>query len=101
MKWRLSKDNYVFYIIILILVSFIINIIFFNKINKSNETSSNIKELDSIIINYQIVDSIKYRIQYRDSIITKIKHIYEEEIIKTDNLNDDDAVMLFKSLCTE
>lgn len=78
-----------------------INIIFFNKINNDNETKYNIKELDSIIINYHTIDSIKYEIQYRDSIITKIKYIYEEEVIKADNLNDDDAVMLFKSLCTE
>lgn len=97
MKWLPSKDNFLLYVIILLLIGFII----INIGNSTINNSSPVEEINDTIINTLYVDSIAYRIHYKDSMITKIKYIYEEEIIKARNLNDSSAVELFKDLCTE
>lgn len=53
------------------------------------------------IINKIRIDSIEYIIRSKDSIINKIKINEEKYINKVSNLNNDDAVELFKQLVSE
>lgn len=56
-------------------------------------------KVDSSYIN--VIDSIKYNIKERDSIIYKIKYKYEDSIIKANSLDDSSSVKLFKRLVSE
>lgn len=53
------------------------------------------------IINKIRIDSIEYVIRSKDSIINKIKINEEKYINKASNLNNDNAVELFKQLVSE
>ena len=96
MKWLPSKDNFILWIVILLLV------LLFIKNNKQyeNNTPSPVEGIQDTIYNYTYIDSIKYNIYYKDSVVLNIKYIYEEEIINSRNLDDSSAVELFKDLCT-
>ena len=47
------------------------------------------------------IDSIKYNITIKDSIIVKLKYEYETKIIEVNNMSDSASVELFKNLCTD
>lgn len=96
MKWIPSKDNIFLWLIILALVGILVLNIGTNKINGN----SPVEEIPDTVINRVIIDSIEYRIEYKDSIITNITYVYEEKILKAENLDDSCAVELFKELCT-
>ena len=53
------------------------------------------------VINKVRIDSIEYVIRSKDSIINKIKYDEKKSIEKANNLNDDDAVKLFKQLVSD
>lgn len=53
------------------------------------------------VINKVRIDSIEYVIRSKDSIINKIKYDKKKSIEKANNLNDDDAVKLFKQLVSD
>lgn len=53
------------------------------------------------MINKVRIDSIEYVIKSKDSIITKIKNNEKEYVEKANELNDDDAVKLFKRLVSD
>lgn len=97
MKWQLSKNNVWLYIIIIGLIAFIIINNGFHIIDKKHT----VKEIIDTQYNHIVLDSIKYNIIVKDSIIIKIKYRYEEEIIKANSLNDSASVELFKRLCTD
>ena len=91
----MERINNICWIVVLALVSFILGYI---------KGASDIeKELDVIDTTYNIItlDSIKYNIKEKDSIITKLKIKYEEEIKDANNLNDTATVELFKKLVTD
>ena len=48
-----------------------------------------------------VLDSIEYNITIKDSVITHIRHEYEDSIIKVINFNDSTTVDLFKKLVSE
>lgn len=97
MKWQVSKDNIIFFIVIVILVGLLLITTVWDWVDYD---ASPVEEIDSTIIHYHIIDSIEYNIIRKDSVITEITYIYEEEIIKANNLDDSSAVELFKDLCT-
>ena len=86
MKWQVSKSNFILFIIIIILLLF----------NIFNDGFRNINEKHNTI---EIFDTT-YNIYTLDSIINNLIYVYEEEIIKAENLDDSSAVELFKQLCT-
>lgn len=97
MKWQVSKDNIIFFIVIAILVGLLLITTVWDWVDYDIPP---VEEIDSTIIHYHVIDSIEYNIIRKDSVITEITYIYEEEIIKANNLDDSSAVELFKDLCT-
>lgn len=97
MKWQVSKDNIIFCIVIIILVGLLLITTVWDWVEY---VTPPVEEIDSTIIHYNVIDSIEYNIIRKDSVITEITYIYEEEIIKANNLDDSSAVELFKDLCT-
>lgn len=57
-------------------------------------------ELPDTLYNSITLDSIKYNIIIKDSIVTHIKKEAKDEIKKVYLLNDSDAVVLFKELAS-
>lgn len=96
MKWQVSKSNFILFIIIIVLLLFII---FNNGFRNINEKHNTIEIFDTMY-NARVLDSIEYNIIIKDSIINNLIYVYEEEIIKAENLDDSSAVELFKQLCT-
>lgn len=97
MKCQVSKDNIIFVIVIIILVGLLFITTVWDWVDYYKPP---VEEIDSTIIHLNVIDSIEYNIIKKDSIITEITYIYEEEIIKANNLDDSSAVELFKELCT-
>ena len=58
-------------------------------------------EVTDTTYNTVILDSIKYNIIERDSIIYHIKHDYEDSIENIKHLDDSTSVMLFEHLARE
>lgn len=98
MKWTWLKENKDF-ILKLILVIFIFLLV--RNCDKKFHDKLPVEEVSDTVYNTVVLDSIKYNIIIKDSIITKIKYKYETEIIKVDNMSDSASVELFKRLCTD
>ena len=96
MNYRLSKNEFILILIILFIILYNIISGGFRSINKN---TSNFEIIDTTY-NHITIDSIKYNIQLKDTIIYKIKYEYETKYIKAENLDDSASVELFKSLCT-
>lgn len=90
----MERINNICWIMVLALVSFILG---YTK--GANDIE---KELDVIDTTYNIItlDSIKYNIKEKDSVITKMKIKYEKDVKNANNLDDTAAVELFKLLVT-
>lgn len=97
MKWKLSKSNFLYLLVIILLLLYIV---LKNGIIKINENFPVGETLDTTY-NTVVLDSIKYNIIIKDSIIYDIKHEYEIKYIEANNLDDSNAVELFKSLCSD
>lgn len=91
----MEKINNICWIVVLVLTSFILGY--------TKGASDTEKELDGIDTTYNIItlDSIKYNIKEKDSVITKLKIKYEEEVKDANNLDDTSAIKLFKKLVTD
>lgn len=91
----MEKINNICWIVVLALASFILGY--------TKGVSDTEKELNAIDTTYNIItlDSIKYNIKEKDSVITKLKIKYEEEVKDANNLDDTSAVELFKKLVTD
>ena len=97
MKWKCSKSEFVLILIIIAIIT--LNVINdgFRKIDDKHETAT----ITDTIYNYITIDSIRYNIQVKDSIIKTIRYEYETKYIKADNLDDSASVELFKRLCSD
>lgn len=97
MKWKCSKSEFILILIIIAIVT--LNVIRggFIKIDDKSET---ITIIDTVY-NYITIDSIRYNIQVKDSIIKEIRYEYETKYIEAENLDDSSAVELFKRLCSD
>lgn len=91
----MEKINNICWIVVLALASFILGY--------TKGVSDTEKELNAIDTTYNIItlDSIKYNIKEKDSVITKLKIKYEEEVKDANNLDDTSAIKLFKKLVTD
>lgn len=96
MKWDQLKFN-----IIWILFIAIIAIISYYVGHNTSKNYLNVENKLDTIYNIVTIDSIKYNIMVKDSIITKLRYKYETEIIKVANMSDSASVELFKELCTD
>lgn len=97
MKWQVSKSNFLYLLLIILLLLYIV---LKNGIININENSP-VEEIPDTTYNTIVLDSIRYNIITKDSIIYNIKYEYETKYIEADNLNDSSAIELFKSLCTD
>ena len=97
MKWQVSKSNF---FLILIIILLLLYIVLKNGIIKINENSP-VEGMPDTTYNTIVLDSIRYNIITKDSIIHNIKYEYETKYIEANNLNDSSAIELFKSLCTD
>lgn len=97
MKWTLSRNEFILILIIIFIIVYEIISGGFREINRN----THIEQKDTIIYNYEIIDSLKYNIQLKDTIIYKIKYEYETKYIEAESLDDSASVELFKALCTD
>ena len=97
MKWKCSKNEFILILVIIVIVT--LNGIRegFRKINNKSETIT----ITDTVYNYITIDSIRYKIQVKDSIIKKIQYEYETKYIEVNNLDDSTSVELFKKLCSD
>ena len=99
-----EKNNKRLTITIIVLVGMIMCLIlyiFYNaKYNQKNKIKETIIVIDTTY-NKIVLDSIKYNIVYKDSIVYKLKEEMEYEKDKVYNMSDNDAVKLFYELVSE
>lgn len=94
-------DNIFTAIVVLIIIVFC-----FVGYYKSNQRLNRIKELEAEVEYYknaanpsgEVIDSLKYNIQYRDTTIFNIKKKYVEDVEIIKNMPDSSAVNLFHKL---
>ena len=96
MKWQCLRNK----LLNILFISLLIIIPFFIGRRSVKVANKNVSKIDTTYNNI-ILDSIKYNIIYKDSIITKLRYKYETKIIEVNNLSDSASVELFKKLCTE
>ena len=87
-----------FILFVLIVILTVINIITFA--NRIKNDKNKVEVVDTTY-NTIILDSIKYNIIERDSIICHIKHDYEDSIENIKHLDDSSSIMLFEYLARE
>lgn len=93
----MSKSEFFLLILIIALISYIIINGGFRKINNN----SPVEEIFDTTYNYITIDSIRYNIQVKDSIIYRIRYEYETKFIEAQSLDDSASVELFKALCSD
>ena len=87
-------------LLVICLIVSVINLILTAVIIRKDCRSVSLTNPDSVI-NKVHIDSIKLIINKKDSVILKIKEYELKEIKQADNLNNDNAVVLFKKLVSE
>lgn len=96
MNWTQLKLNifWILFIAVIAIVGYYVG---------RNRTTTNLPVEDNpdTIYNIVTIDSIKYNIIKKDSIIVKLKYEYETKIIEADNMSDSASIELFKELCTD
>lgn len=97
MKCNLSKLERNLLIIILFIIVFVI--VKLMDVEKQSNNDKYYKQ--DTLINTIVIDSIKYNIKVKDSIIIKERIQYEDKVKEIENYTDSASVELFKQLCTE
>lgn len=97
MKWKCSRNEFILILVIIAIVTFDVIRGGFRKIDDKSETTT----ITDTVYNYITIDSIRYNIQVKDSIITAIRYEYKTKYIEADNLDDSASVELFKRLCSD
>lgn len=96
MKWTQLKLN-IFWILFIAIIAIIGYYVGHNR----STINLPVEDNPDTIYNIVTIDSIKYNIILKDSIITKLKYEYETKIIEVNNMSDSASVELFKELCTD
>lgn len=91
----MEKINKLCFIIVFGIICFIVG---FYTSNKNNKTDNNKIIITDTIYNKVTLDSIKYNIKIKDSIIVQLKNKIQYEVEQAINANDSVAVEQFKSL---
>lgn len=96
MNWTQLKLNifWILFIAVIAIVGYYVG---------RNRTITNlpVEDKPDTIYNIVTIDSIKYNITIKDSIIVKLKYEYETKIIEVNNMSDSASIELFKDLCTD
>ncbi len=87
-------------LLVICLIVNVINLILTAVIIRKDCRSVSLTNQDSVI-NKVRIDSIELIINKKDSVILKIKEYELKEIKQANNLNNNDAVVLFKKLVSE
>ena len=98
MRCNLSKLERNLLIIILFIIVFVI--VKLMDVEKQSNRDDKYYKQDTLI-NTIVIDSIKYNIKVKDSIIIKERIQYEDKVKEIENYTDSASVELFKKLCTE
>ena len=96
MKWTQLKPN-IFWILFIAIIAIVGYYVGYN----SPTNKFLVEERIDTIYNIKTIDSIKYNIIVKDSIITKLRYEYETKVIEVNNMSDSASVELFKELCTD
>lgn len=96
MKWTQLKLN-IFWILFIAIISIVGYYVGRNRTITDLPVEGN----PDTIYNTVTIDSIKYNIIFKDSIVTKLKYEYETKIIEVNNMSDSASIELFKNLCTD
>ena len=96
MKWTQLKLN-IFWILFIAIIAIVGYYVGHNR----TITNLPVEDKPDTIYNIVTIDSIKYNIIKKDSIIVKLKYEYETKIIEVNNMSDSASVELFKDLCTD
>lgn len=95
MKW--IQLNYSLFWILLVAI---VAIIGYYVGNSNSNNNLPVEEEYDTVYNRVVIDSIKYNIVTKDSIITNLIYEYEIKVIEIENMSDSASVELFKDLCT-
>lgn len=99
-----EKNDKKLSITILVLIGLIFGLLLYifytNKYNQAQQAKELIIVVDTTY-RTKVLDSIKYNITYRDSVIVRIKKEFEYEKEQALIMPDSDAVKLFNSLVSE
>ena len=91
----MEKINKLCFIIVFGIICFIVG---FYTSNKNNKADDNKITITDTIYNKIILDSIKYNIRIKDSIIVQLKNKIQYEVEQAINANDSVAIKQFKTL---
>lgn len=96
MKWTQLKLNifWILFIAIIAIVGYYVD-------HNSSNNKYPVEDKVDTIYNIKRIDSIKYNIIVKDSVIIKLKYKYETKLIEVNNMSDSASVELFKELCTD
>ena len=96
MKWTQLKLNifWIFFIAIIAIIGYYVG-------RNRPTTDLPVGDKPDTIYNIVTIDSIRYNIIIKDSIIIKLKDEYETKIIEAVNMSDSASIELFKNLCTD
>jgi hypothetical protein len=99
-----EKNDKKLSITILVLISLIFGLLLYifytNKYNQAQQAKELILVVDTTY-RTKVLDSIKYNIIYRDSVIVRIKKEFEYEKEQALIMPDSDAIKLFNELVSE
>ena len=88
-------------IIVIILFFIWLSYVFIkHEIKDYKEHNQQVKIIDTTY-NHIVLDSIEYNIIIKDSVITHIRHEYEDSIVKVISFDDSTSFELFKRLVSE
>lgn len=96
MNWTQLKLN-IFWILFIAIIAIVGYYVGYNR----PTINSPVEDKPDTIYNIVTIDSIRYNIIVKDSIITKLRYEYETKIIEVANMSDSASVELFKNLCTD
>ena len=96
MKWTQLKLN-IFWILFIAIIAIIGYYVGHNGFNNKYPVENKV----DTIYNIKTIDSIKYNIIVKDSVIIKLRYKYETKLIEVNNMSDSASVELFKELCTD
>lgn len=91
----MERINNICWVIIFMILSFALGYVCGNNAIQTQNT------INDTTYNTTVLDSIKYNIQEKDSVIYKLKIKYYDEVKTANSLSDSDAVKLFKELVAD
>lgn len=92
--------NKIMPILLVIIIILLLSMLIYLFVKHETINKKEIEIIDTTY-NHIVLDSIRYNIIYRDSIIYHIKHEYEDSIKQSITYDDSTSLELFKRLVSE